>query len=174
MRDHYGYIDMRNGLTGSIFELYFPVIAQQGLQVLEPPSLETMFGHGETILIVDDEKEQREIISSVLNRLGYQTRTANCGEKAIEYLKKTPVDLVLLDIVMPRGINGYETLKEIRTINPEQKAIITSGQTNHPDRIKAAELGGNQYLAKPVSLSLLARTIRNEIGEKQQPENFTS
>ncbi|MFT5699597.1 MAG: two-component system cell cycle sensor histidine kinase/response regulator CckA [Desulforhopalus sp.] len=166
MRDHYGYIDIRNGLTGSIFELYFPVIAQKDLQVLEPPSLETMFGHGETILIVDDEKEQREIISSVLNRLGYQTSTATCGEKAIEYLKKTPVDLVLLDIVMPRGINGYETLKEIRTINPEQKAIITSGQTNHPDRIKAAELGGNQYLAKPVSLSLLARTIRNEIGEK--------
>jgi len=163
MRDHYGYIDIRQGATGSIFELYFPVIAQQDSLIQEPTSLKTIFGQGETILIVDDEKEQREIMTSVLNRLGYQTSSVACGEKAIEYIKDNSVDLILLDMVMPPGINGYQTLKEIRMVNPEQKTVITSGQLNHPDRIKTEELGVSRYLAKPVALSLLAKSIQEEI-----------
>ena len=163
MRDHYGYIDIRQGATGSIFELYFPVIAQQESLIQEPTSLDTMLGEGETILIVDDVKEQREIITSVLNRLGYQTASVTCGEEAIEYIKKNPVDLILLDMVMSPGINGYQTLKEIRDINPEQKTVITSGEVNHPDRIKTEKLGVSRYLAKPVSLSLLAKSIQEEM-----------
>lgn len=163
MRDHYGYIDIRNGTTGTIFELYFPVIAQQERHIQEPKILNTMFGKGESILIVDDEKEQRDIISSVLNRLGYKTTTVTSGEKAIEHIKENHVDLVLLDMVMNPGINGYQTLKNILEINPQQKTVITSGQLNHPDRDKTRQLGVSQYLAKPVSLSLLARTIQQEI-----------
>jgi CheY-like chemotaxis protein len=122
-----------------------------------------MLGEGETILIVDDVKEQREIITSVLNRLGYRTASVTCGEEAIEYIKGHPVDLILLDMVMSPGINGYQTLKEIRDINPEQKTVITSGELNHPDRIKTEELGVSRYLAKPVSLSLLAKSIQEEM-----------
>jgi len=66
-------------------------------------------------------------------------------------------------MVMSPGINGYQTLKEIRDINPEQKAVITSGQLNHPDRGETEELGVSRYLAKPVSLSLLAKNIQEEI-----------
>lgn len=170
MRDHYGYIDIRRGATGSIFELYFPVIAQQESLIQEPTSLETMLGKGETILIVDDEKAQREIITSVLNRLGYQTASVACGEQAIEYIKDNSVDLILLDMVMPPGINGYQTLKKIRIINPEQKTVITSGQLNHPDRNKTEELGVSRYLAKPIPLSLLAKSIQEEI--KQHSETL--
>jgi PAS domain S-box-containing protein len=168
MRDHYGYIDIRQAATGSIFELYFPVIAQQEALIQEPTSLETMLGQGETILIVDDEKDQREIITSVLNRLGYQTTSVACGEKAIEYIKEHPVDLILLDMVMSPGINGYQTLKEIRDINPEQKTVIASGQLNHPDRGKTEQLGVSRYLAKPVSLSLLAKNIQEEINKHDE------
>jgi len=163
MRDHYGYIDIRRGATGSIFELYCPVIVQQESLIQEPTSLETMLGKGETILIVNDEKAQREIITSVLNRLEYQTTSVACGEKAIEYIKDNSVDLILLDMVMPLGINGYQTLKEIRILNPEQKTVITSGQLNHLDRIKTEELGVSRYLAKPVPRSLLAKSIQEEI-----------
>lgn len=166
MRDHYGYIDIRRGATGSIFELYFPVIAQQEPLIQEPTALTTMFGQGESILIVDDEEAQREIISSVLVRLGYQTTSVACGEQAVEYVKDHSVDLILLDMVMPRGMNGYQTLKEIRIINPLQKTVITSGQLNHPDRIKTEELGVSRYLAKPVPLSLLAKSIQEEIQKK--------
>ncbi|TKB06052.1 response regulator [Desulforhopalus sp. IMCC35007] len=168
MRDHYGYIDIRKGPTGTIFELYFPIIAQQERHIQEPKILNTMFGKGESILIVDDEKEQLDIISSVLNRLGYKTASVTSGEKAIEHIKENHVDLVLLDMVLKPGINGYQTLKNILEINPQQKAVITSGQLNHPDRDKTRQMGVSQYLAKPVSLSLLARTIQQEIyGEAQ-------
>ena len=166
MRDHYGYIDIRRGATGSIFELYFPVIAQQETLIKDVVSLDTMFGQGETILIVDDEKEQREIIGSVLTRLGYKTATIACGEKAIEYIKENPVDLILIDMVMSPGINGYQTLKEIRAINPRQKAVMTSGQLNHPDRVKVEALGITHYLPKPVTLSLLARSLQEVMGRK--------
>lgn len=163
MRDHYGYIDIRQGSTGSIFELYFPVISQQESLIQEPMSIETMLGRGETILIVDDETEQLEIITSVLNRLGYQTASVACGEKAIEYIKEKPVDLILLDMVMSPGLNGYQTLKEIRDINPKQKTVIISGQLSHPDMIKTEELGVSRYLAKPVSLTILAKNVQEEI-----------
>jgi CheY-like chemotaxis protein len=163
MRDHYGYIDIRKGPTGTIFELYFPIIAQQERHIQEPKILNTMFGKGESILIVDDEKEQLDIISSVLNRLGYKTASVTSGEKAIEHIRENNVDLVLLDMVLKPGINGYQTLKNILAINPQQKTVITSGQLNHPDRDKTRRMGVSQYLAKPVSLSLLARTIQQEI-----------
>lgn len=163
MRDHYGYIDIRNGSVGTIFELYFPVIAQQEPSITPNMSLENMLGQGETILVVDDEREQREIIGAVLKRLGYNIKTVDCGEQAIEYLKENPVDLIILDMIMTPGINGYQTLKAIRTINPEQKAVITSGQLNHPDRDKTEALGISQYLGKPVTMSKLAQTIQEEM-----------
>lgn len=163
MRDHYGYIDIRRGPVGTIFELYFPVIAQQLPETTQHMSLENLLGQGETILIVDDEREQRDILGNVLNRLGYNAETVGCGEKAIEFLQENSADLIVLDMVMAPGINGYQTLKAIRDINPEQKAVITSGQLNHPDRGKTEALGVSKYLGKPLTLSQLAKTIRDEI-----------
>lgn len=163
MRDHYGYIDIRRGAVGTVFELYFPVIAQHLPETVEHISLENLLGKGETILIVDDEKEQRDILGNVLGRLGYKAQTVGCGEKAIEFIKENSADLVVLDMVMAPGINGYQTLKAIRDINPEQKAVITSGQLNHPDRGKTEALGVGKYLGKPLTLSQLAKTIKDEI-----------
>jgi two-component system cell cycle sensor histidine kinase/response regulator CckA len=163
MRDHYGYIDIRNAGSGSIFELYFPTVVQEEIQPKSSTSLQSILGKGEKVLIVDDQKEQREIISSVLKRLGYQTAIVEGGEKAVDHLKRNSVDLVILDMVMHPGMNGYQTLQQILQINPNQKAVITSGHLNHPDKEKTEALGVTQYLAKPISLSLLAETIQKVI-----------
>jgi len=79
----------------------------------EEVPLEDYLGHGEKILVVDDEERQREIAGVLLTKLGYVAEAVSSGEAAIEYLKEKSVDLIVLDMVMPKGINGRETYEQI-------------------------------------------------------------
>ena len=134
VQDLKGYINMKSSEKGTVFELYFPVTREVVAGFEEEAPLEDYLGHGEKIPVVDDEERQREIASGILTRLGYIAEAVSSGEKAIEYVKEKPVDLILLDMVMPKGINGRKTYEEIIKIHPGQKAIIASGIS---DRIKS-------------------------------------
>ena len=85
------------------------------------------------------------------------------GEEAVEYIKKTPVDLVILDMLMDPGINGCETYEQILRHVPGQKAIITSGYANAETIKKAMALGITQFVKKPYSLYELALALKMEI-----------
>ncbi|MGB3212784.1 MAG: response regulator [Desulforhopalus sp.] len=163
MRDHCGFIDIRSGENGTVFELFFPAARQKQPFERAPASLDLLQGKGEKILIVDDEESQRSITAAILNKLGYTTCTAENGEQAIQFIKNNPVDLLLLDMIMDPGMNGYETFKEIRQIIPNQKAVVASGFHNHPDREKLKALGISHYLPKPLNVTHLALAIREEI-----------
>ena len=92
---------------------------------LEPSlSLDDLRGNGEHILIVDDEKTQREIFSAILETLGYQFTAVSSGEQAVDYLSENTADLMLLDMIMEPGIDGYETYKRIITFHPGQKPLL--------------------------------------------------
>ena len=69
--------------------------------------------------------------------LGYNAETVSSGEEAIEHVKENPVDLIVLDMVMPKGINGRKTYEEIMKIRPGQKAIIATGyaKTKEVDKV---------------------------------------
>ena len=108
---------MRKGRS----ELYFPTTREQVADEREHVPLEDYLGHGEKILVVDDEERQREIASGILTRLGYNSETVSSGEDAIEYVKTNPVDLILLDMVMPKGINGRKTYEEIIRYVPARR-----------------------------------------------------
>jgi len=85
------------------------------------------------------------------------------GEAAIEYLTKAPADLLLLDMVMPPGMDGLDTYKKIIEIHPGQKAIIASG-FSETDRVKEAQkLGAGQYIKKPYTLEKIGLPVRMEI-----------
>lgn len=165
VNDHNGYItvDSIEG-EGSTFNLYFPVTQKK---IKESPRgrrpLEQLKGNGETILVVDDVEEQRNITSLMLTRLGYTVNTAPSGEEALEYVKKHPVNLLVLDMIMDPGINGYETYKRIVKIYPDQKAVIVSGFSETEEVKKARELGAGAYLKKPFSLENLALTVQKEL-----------
>ncbi len=75
--------------------------------------MEDYRGNGETVLVVDDVKSQREITCNMLNTLGYRSNAVSSGEEAVEYLKENQVDLILLDMIMDQGINGRETYEQI-------------------------------------------------------------
>jgi len=163
MQDHNGYINVKSSHKGTVFELYFPVTREEVAAEGEEVPLEDYLGHGEKILVVDDEERQREIASGILTRLGYNSETVSSGEEGIEYVKTNPVDLILLDMVMPKGINGRKTYEEIIKIRPGQKAIIASGYAKTKEVDKAQELGAGKYIKKPYTLAKVGLAVKGEL-----------
>jgi CheY-like chemotaxis protein len=128
VKDHGGYIDVSSTEgKGTIFTLYFPS-TQESVMSLAPPITKTSLrGNGESILIVDDVPEQREIASRILGALGYSVQSVGSGEEAVEYLKESSVDLLILDMHMEPGIDGLETYRRISQLRPGQRALIITG-----------------------------------------------
>ena len=110
----------------------------------------------EVILIVDDEKEIRELIDIYLKGEGYNTLKAEDGEEALEILKKNEVDLIILDIMMPK-LNGIEACLKIRE-EREMPIIMLSAKSQDIDKILGLNTGADDYLTKPFNpLELVAR-----------------
>ncbi|MHB8908132.1 MAG: response regulator [Syntrophales bacterium] len=164
VKDHHGYIDVRSEEgKGSAFTLYFPVVRQAVTSGDAAVSAESYRGRGETILVVDDMKEQQELAMSMLTRLGYRAAAVSSGEEALDYLKTNRVDLIVLDMIMDPGIDGLETYRRILEIHPRQKAVIVSG-FSETDRVREAQaLGAGAYVRKPYVREKIGLAIRREL-----------
>jgi PAS domain S-box-containing protein len=163
VQDHNGYIDVRTSEKGTVFELYFPVTRKEIATAKEPVDLKERMGHGENILVVDDEESQREIATDILTKLGYHAKAVSSGEEAIDYVKEHLVDLIVLDMVMPKGINGREAYEEIIKIRPGQKAIIASGYAQTEEVDAAQKLGAGKYIKKPYTLEKIGVAVKEEL-----------
>ncbi len=164
VKDHNGFIDLKSVLGAyTTFTLYFPVTRQDITPDTPSATLDSYLGNKETILVVDDAAEQREIASNMLTRLGYDVSTCSSGEEALVYLAGNPVDLLLLDMIMAPGINGLETYRQTIDMHPGQKAIIASG-FSETDNVKAAQaLGAGTYIKKPYTLENIGIAVRDEL-----------
>ena len=164
VKDHNGYIDVKSIKgKGTTFTLYFPIIREELAIDNSLLSIEDYMGKGESILIVDDVEEQREIASVMLKKLGYSVTSVSSGEEAIEYMKDNSVDLLILDMIMDPGIDGLDTYKKILELHPNQKAIIASG-FSETDRVKEAKkLGAGAYVKKPYVLEKIGLVIKEEL-----------
>jgi CheY-like chemotaxis protein len=164
VKDHNGYINVQSEEgKGSTFTIYFPVTREEiSKDQISVPVSEYM-GNGESILVVDDIKSQRELATLMLGKLKYNVATVSSGEEAVEYLKQNKVDLIVLDMIMDPGIDGLDTYRRILEINPKQKAIIVSGfsETDRVDQAKG--LGAGAYLKKPYVLARLGLAVRREL-----------
>jgi len=115
VKDHQGYIDLSSTEgKGTEVTLYFPVTRKVFSPQVEITSIQDIMGNGESILVVDDIEEQRQIASEMLGKLGYMVTTASSGEEALEYLRKHTIDLLVLDMIMEPGIDGLETYRRVR------------------------------------------------------------
>ena len=163
VKDHKGYIDIQSDeKTGTVFELYFPMTRKARTDRPTTAS-DVVRGRNETILVVDDIPEQREIASRILGRLNYAVTTVSSGEKALVFLKENDADLVILDMIMEPGMDGLDTFHAILAIKPNQKAIIASGYAE-TDRVKKAlDLGVGQYLKKPYTMAKIGFAVRQEL-----------
>lgn len=103
------------------------------------------------VLIVDDEEGIRESLSGIFEDEGYDILTATSGEEAIKMLREHTPDLILLDIWLT-GMDGIQTLQEMKTIKPDVPAIMISGHGNVELAVKATKMGAYDFLEKPLSL----------------------
>lgn len=166
VQDHEGYIDiLSNAKQGTTFNLYFPISLDKTTTEERPFSIDEYIGHGQTILIVDDIEEQRQIAGKALNKLGYKSVCVESGEAAVEYIKKKGVDLLLLDMIMEPGMNGLETYQQILRLNPGQKAIIASGYSQTWQVEETLRLGAGCYLRKPYTIENIGIAIKNELSK---------
>lgn len=115
----------------------------------------------QTILLVDDSKTELHVLSELLSKRGYQVRTAENGESALESLQQNKPDLVIMDVVMP-GQNGFQLTRAI-TRDPafaELPIIICSSKNQETDRVWGLRQGARDYVVKPVNADELLAKIK--------------
>jgi len=169
VKDHDGYIDIKSELgKGTTFSLYFP-ISRKELQKQKPSiSPEKYRGQGESILIIDDVKQQREIASEMLKKMGYNVVAVPSGEEALRFLKENAADVLVLDMIMNPGMDGLETYKKILSFNPNQKAVIASGYSES-DRVKEAQsMGAGAYIKKPYSYEKIGLAVKGALTRQKE------
>lgn len=166
MEDHAGHIDCDSVVGGGTrFFLYFPA-TRDAVQTTPEAAV---VGGQESVLVIDDDEVQREVCRNLLESLGYQAATAESGEEALELLRHETFDLLVLDMIMPGGIDGAEAYRRALEICPGQRAIVVSGYADS-ERIKVAqELGAETFVRKPLTLKSLAYAVRGELDRPKSP-----
>ena len=160
MQDHNGAVTVESQDRGVTFTLYFPATSELKPLIQKKLTLDEFRGNGETILIVDDDPQQRDIATQILSLINYQVESVSSGEAAIDYLARKRPDLILLDMIMDPGKNGYETFREIIKINPHQKALIASGFSESEEAKKTLQLGAGGFISKPYSMEQLGKAVK--------------
>jgi len=120
-----------------------------------------------TVLIVDDSRTQVHVLRIVLEKFGYRTLTAYDGEEGVDLAIKERPDIILMDIVMP-NVNGFQATRMIRKnpVTSDIPVIIISGAEQMSDKIWGMRLGANDFLAKPLSRTILLGKIKNLLNKK--------
>jgi DNA-binding NtrC family response regulator len=106
-------------------------------------------------LVVDDEQDFLETLVNRLQRRRIDTAGARSGEEALEFMKKKLFDVVILDVKMPGGMDGIETLREMKKIQPLTEVLLLTGHASVETSIEGMKLGAFDYLLKPIKIEEL-------------------
>jgi PAS domain S-box-containing protein len=160
VKNHDGIIHFDSAVgKGTTFYVYLPV--SDKTVAAETETAGELKPGRETILIVDDEEFILETCAAMLEKMGYKVLLAGSGEKALEVFRKnqSKIDLVILDMVMP-GMDGLETFEHLKQIDPQLKAILSSGYSIEDITEEIIENGRTEIIQKPFSLNQINRLIR--------------
>ena len=119
------------------------------------------------VLIVDDEPRYLRLLDANLRTEGYEVVTANDGQQALDVFSSQPIDLILLDIMMPR-LDGFATCQRIREFS-NVPIIILTAKGEEQDRVRGLDLGADDYLVKPFSATELLARVRAVLRRAQIP-----
>jgi len=158
--DHGGAIDILTEMgQGSRFDVYLPGTELPLTPPPEPVPLQRVEGHGRKILVVDDLIEQRQLMSDILNKLGYQSMDCDNGEDALSLLERADFELVVLDMVLERSMDGLVVFRHIKARFPGVKVIMASGFAEDDKIAEARALGVNAFLKEPFTVEAFGSTI---------------
>ena len=149
--------------VGSIIRLYLPKCCGEVhiREVAETDIIDEQNRGRETILVVDDEEALLELAREILEELDYRVLTASNGKQALQVLANEPeIALLLSDVLMPGGINGYELAESAMECYPDLKVLLASGYTSRSERHKGQARFSANMLTKPYNLSALAQGVR--------------
>jgi len=169
VKQHQGWIEVESTIgKGTTFRIYIPHVGSAEASAEKPTTQITIRGGTETILLVEDEKPVRELVSRVLQKYGYKIIQAGTGAEAVEHWNRSKSEIALLftDLVMPDNMNGRELAEKLRADRPGLKVIFTSGYS--------ADIVGKDFklepelnfLQKPYQPQALAITVRRCLDDK--------
>lgn len=123
-----------------------------------------MAAHTARILVVDDDKNQRNMLVFALETCGYRVTAASSGAEAVALAATDPFDAAICDVMMP-GVDGIQTLESLRAAQPALRVIMATGYATPQTAVKSKKLGAFNYLAKPYEmndlLDVLERALRD-------------
>lgn len=159
IKSHGGFITVYSEMgRGTEFKVYLPAV--EAMEALEVPDAELPLGHGELVLVVDDEAAIREITKTSLETYNYKAITASDGIEAIALYAehRDQISLVLTDMLMP-SMDGATTIRTLQKINPDVKIIAVSGLASTDKQTAAISAGVKTFLSKPYTAKELLTTI---------------
>lgn len=114
------------------------------------------------ILVVDNEEDQRRLMSAILTEFGYSVKTVSSAEAALKAINSENYQLIITDLIMP-GMDGTELCERIKSIRPDVKVYAISGHIELYDDNKLERLGFDGIIQKPVSMNTLKETIESAV-----------
>jgi len=168
----YSIIDKHNGrLTveselgqGTIFTIYLPASEKPTNQKIDE-EMGLFIGKGK-LLLMDDEEFIRDVAVKMLNKMGYEVLVAKDGNEAISIYRQAqqaqePFDVVIMDLTVPGGMGGKEAIQELKKLDPDIKALVSSGYSNDPIMSNFSDFGFEGVVTKPYRIQDMSNALRS-------------
>ena len=167
IRNHGGYITVESKLDiGTIFHIYLPA-SEKKIKGQKAEEGKPLVGKGR-VLLMDDKKIIRNTVGEMLEVIGYEGTFVKDGIEAIEVYKQykllgKPFDVVIMDLTIPGGMGGKETIKRLLLIDPTAKVIVSSGYFNDPIMANYEKFGFKGIITKPYNMEELSKILHKVI-----------
>jgi CheY-like chemotaxis protein len=172
IRNHEAHIGVQSEIgKGTSFQIFLPASKDQEVERL-PEQWEMEINDSARILVMDDEEAVREILSRMLSNLNYEVVLTEDGAEAIARYKEAmdsgePFDLVIMDLTIPGGMGGKESIQHVLEIDSNAKVIVASGYSNDPVMAHYPEYGFVGTINKPFQVGELQRLVQGVLALRQ-------